>query len=984
MPDPPLNGGPSALLGRWLSLKAKALILTSLVLLTIVVGFTLSAHHELQNQFAQQQALLLSARVDALTGVIESTKTSLRGIASVAKSLEGVSDALLAENPALLKRKFTRHYSELALQLGLDEARFYSRDNRLLASFGNPDSSSLQLMPDWVAEANAKETPVTVFSCSRLCRLYVVTPLLVSGQRAGTALFAMPLGEIVSSFYWVTKADIALLMPDENSSGHSSEPQIMEWSARVKALTNSARHFALLRQVASSNKLTTLESGLVERIDKTDYRLDAVPLSRYVDDAKGYWILISDVTESLAGIKTTIRKNLAYGVLGLAVAELLLAMLLWKPLSRLRTTAQTLPLLGQGEFERARDAIAARRSREITLFGDESDILDETAIALSRRLELLELRVTSRTEKLRSQARDIKRDRDFVKRLLDNAQAIMLTQDRNQTILSLNAFGIWILEGPSAGKVHVKETNFIELLGNSSDVKEISWGLQALADGQRTTYQHDATINALDGQERTIAWRHARLENDDGEITVVSVGLDVSEQRDAERKIAWLADHDPLTNLFNRRRFQEELRRAVAEAMRFQQSGGLLYLDLDQFKYINDASGHAVGDSLLKTVALTLKRTIRSTDIVSRLGGDEFAVLLPQTDVEGAIELAAKIQSALTLLQIDTGSQVQRVTASIGIALYPEHGTDGLDLLATADLAMYQAKSGGRDRWQLYSTDSLGREFIRSELEMKTIVAEALRDDRLMFHYQPIFDLRKATVSHVEALLRLTMPDGQLVMPGEFIGVAERTGIIGEIDRFVLKHAASEIEYFINAGIDIHMSVNQSAFAFDDPTFLGSMRQLLMEHPAVAGHIMLEITESAAVTNFIATCDVLRELQELGCLVAIDDFGTGFSSLKYLKQLPVDYIKIDGVFIRDIVDKQDDQILVQAVIDVAHMFGKETIAEYVEREDSFSWLNAHGVDYVQGYHIGRAMPRADTIELLSNHDIVAERLLRSTALARTR
>ena len=969
------------LLRRSISLKWKALGLTSLVLLALVGGLTWLAHQQLKSQFDEQQTLLDKTRYEALAGLVDRTKSSLLGLASVAKSFEGVEASLIAGDVSRLYREFKLHYSELAIALGLREARFYAQDNELLASFGERRESpeSEEQVANWVREANEKEIPIATLSCSESCEFFGVTPLMVNGRHYGTALFALPLGEMVASFHYVTKAHIALLTAGSADTDDASvEPYLSTWGLQVQALTNRATLYPVLDEVSRRFPIASLGSGVIESIGDAHYRLTAVPLNRFAEDGEGYWVFISDVSRALAAIQASLRTNLLYGFAGLIVAEVLLALLLWKPLSRLRSTAETLPLLGQGAFQQARDAIADRRSVETTLFSDESDMLDQTAIALSERLEMLESRERSRTTMLRSQAYQLRRERDFIQRLLDNAQAIILTQDKDLTIRSLNAFGESILGGPDQIGVQLRETRFTDLMTSPEDSGEVQRALRKLVEGRIDTHQHDATVQDKNHATRSVAWRHSRLDDETGDFSVLSIGLDVSEQRDAERRISWLADHDPLTELFNRRRFQEELQRAIAEALRFHQSGALLYLDLDQFKYINDASGHAVGDSLLKTVALTLIRTVRSTDIVSRLGGDEFAVLLPQTNEQGAIELAKKIQSALTFLQVDANERAQRVTASIGIALYPEHGANIHDLLATADLAMYQAKAGGRDRWRLYSPESRGRDFIRSELQMKTIVEEAIAGDRLVFHYQPIFDLEAGTISHIEALLRIRLQDGRFLMPGEFVGVAERTGIIREIDRIVLKKAIKDIAQFVGSGHDVRLSVNQSAFAFDDPHFLSTIKEMLKAHPIEPERLMLEITESAAVTNFMSTCEVLNELKQAGCLVAIDDFGTGFSSLRYVKQLPVDFIKIDGVFVKDIVDKQDDQILIQAVIEVARMFGKKTIAEYVERKEVFDWLSAHGTDYAQGYFIGHAMARAEIVALLEDSTKLSRRLITPT------
>ncbi|MCG6942701.1 MAG: EAL domain-containing protein [Thiohalocapsa sp.] len=944
------------------SLKWKALLAMSVVLLLLVAAFSVSIEATLDGQFERQQRLVDHARIEALNGLVENAKAALLRMASVSDSVQGMATALSSQDAAAISSAFSVPWSELELEAGLVEAAFFSNDDRLLARFGTPDESVItkQQVRSWVKEVQRTERPVTDLLCASDCRLYAVAPLLVDGRQIGAVMFASPLSDVVSSFYQVTNTDIALLLRERADKARTDPLLVPQWRMAVPMITSSRLRYPLLLDAARDYTLEALQTGAVKQFGPAQFRIIAVPVSRFAPAGSARWLLIDDVTEAMAEIRAVINRNWIYGICGLAIAECVLALLLWRPLSRLRATAETLPLLGQSAFELTRSIIGTRRARGRSLFADESDLLDDTATSLSHRLEFLEQTVTSRTERLRSQAHQLRQDRDFIQRLLDTAQAVILTQDRDGRVLSLNAFGSQLLR--VRADVHEVVWNFDDAMGAKAGRETIRRALNEVADGTRSTFQHDAAMRVSDGEWRDIAWRHSRLHIGSEQPAILSVGLDVSEQRKAEREIAWLADHDPLTNLFNRRRFQRELERTLTEAAQYDHTGSLLYLDLDQFKFINDSGGHAVGDALLKAVARTVRKAVRSTDIVSRLGGDEFAILLPQTDQVGATTLAEKIRTALRALHVEVGGRPHRVTTSIGVACYPEHGIDVHDLLAIADLAMYQAKAGGRDQWQLYSAETMGRDFMRGVLTTKTMIEEALAEHRFELHYQPIMDLRSGAVSHVEALLRLRLPSGELVPPDEFISVAERTGAIREIDKSVLRLAAVEIEQFVDAGFDLKVSVNQSAYAFGDPGFSSGLAQMMTEHPSVSGRLILEITESAAVMDVTATNEIFRTVQELGCQLAIDDFGTGFSSLKYLKQLRVDYIKIDGVFVRELVDNPDDQVLTLAVVELAHMFDMKTIAEHVGRQDVCEWLRTHGVDLAQGYLIGRPLPRAEFVE----------------------
>lgn len=927
-------------------------------------GVLAAGRGALSEQFLTHQKALDQVRIVALAGLIENSKRSLRSTASISESLQGMEQAIGSQNPDSLRAVFRLHWSELVIETGLVQARFYSKEGRLLADFGEPDGSPRvqEYVERWVQETNASEMPVLSLLCGDACRYYAATPLMVEGKRFGVALLASSVGDIVSAFYQVTGADIALLLPHPASLEGNTGRWIAPWRMSVPAMTGAQELYPLLVATAQAFSLETLESGVVIRNADQRTRIIAVPLDDPIKQAGGYWLVIANVSAALANIRAEIRRNWLYGVSGLVLGSSILVFLLWKPLTRLRATAETLPLLGQGEFRKARESIAEWRAKHWVLLPDESDLLDNTTVSLSHRLEGLEAAVSIRAAELREQADRLRQERDFVRRLLDTAQAIILTQNEEGEIFDLNKFGE-DLRAKIAGEAAASRDFYATFVGSEA-VGDVRDALHEMLSGRLGSYQHNSEVRRPDSGRCSIAWRHSPLELAGDCVAVLSVGLDVTEQRKAERRIAWLADHDPLTNSFNRRRFQEEVTRALDESARFGHGGCLVYLDLDQFKYINDAAGHAVGDSLLKMVALTLASLVRSTDVVGRLSGDEFAALLPHTDEAGGTTLAEKLMNALRAIEINVGGRPHRVTASIGVALFPQHAVDVQDLLAVADVAMYQAKAAGRNCWQLYLPEAHGREFIRSVLSTKAMIEEALSQNRLLFHYQPIVDLRSGAIAHIEALIRLQLPDGRLVMPADFIGVAERVGVIRRIDSYVLNLAAAEIECFVAAGVDMAVAINQSAFAIEEAGFVGAVERLVEEHPATVGRMILEITESAAVTNLASTHDVMRELQALGCQVAIDDFGTGFSSLSYLKQLPVDYIKIDGVFVRDVVDEPENQVLLRAVVELARLFGKQTVAEQVERSDVYDWLSRNGVDLAQGFLVARGMPRAELVSFL--------------------
>ncbi|WP_078118764.1 bifunctional diguanylate cyclase/phosphodiesterase [Thiosocius teredinicola] len=421
---------------------------------------------------------------------------------------------------------------------------------------------------------------------------------------------------------------------------------------------------------------------------------------------------------------------------------------------------------------------------------------------------------------------------------------------------------------------------------------------------------------------------------------------------EAEQNLVWLADHDPLTNLFNRRRFQEIFDRILALGVRYQRTGALLFLDLDQFKFVNDLSGHQAGDALLLLVSSALRDTVRHSDILARLGGDEFALVLPESGAEEAIYMANKLQHEMKLLDFSSSGRMHKVSCSIGITLFPDHGKNLNDLLANADMAMYQAKEAGGGRWHMYSPDELAKELLASRAKWRERINQALIEDAFELHYQPIYDIREHRVTRYETLVRMRDTKGDLVFPDNFIPVAEQSGQIHEIDRWVIRKAIDRI----TENTKLSLAVNLSGRVLDDPSLLVWFQRQLQESRIDPSNLIVEITETAAVANVQDAISFMREIKALGCRFALDDFGSGFSSFAYLKQLPVDIVKIDGAFIQNLKSSEEDQLFVKALTDVAKGLGKVTVAEFVEDLDTLILLEAFGVDFAQGYHIGRPSP----------------------------
>jgi diguanylate cyclase (GGDEF)-like protein/PAS domain S-box-containing protein len=492
-----------------------------------------------------------------------------------------------------------------------------------------------------------------------------------------------------------------------------------------------------------------------------------------------------------------------------------------------------------------------------------------------------------------------------------------------------------------------------------------------LAAGQQGDFQFEQRVLRAGGEAVWVLVNAWLVRDRSGDpLYCIRQLQDIDERKRFEGELGYLADHDPLTGVLNRRGFSLALTHQMADARRYGRGGAVLALDLDDFKDVNDTLGHNAGDEVLRGFVRTVQGRLRETDVLARLGGDEFAILLPHATTAEARTLSAGLLEALRDGDGLPVGDDRHVTMSIGIAGFhqPSQDLTAEDILIDADVAMYEAKEAGKDRITVVSdgnrhaeANAAGQQRISARVTWAERVRRAVREDQFVLHCQPIVDLGSDTISQWELLLRLPGDHDELIKPAQFLHTAERSGLILEIDRWVLSEAIRLIAAQRDAGHDLRLEVNISGRSVGDSELLSLIEQQLRERSVDPASLVLEITETAAIANMDRARSFASSLTQIGCRFALDDFGAGFGSFYYLKHIPFDYVKIDGEFIRNLPASSTDQLILDSIVKMSNGLGKRTIAEFVGDHETVELLKQHGVDYAQGYHLGRPRPVTEAL-----------------------
>ncbi|MBI5431021.1 MAG: EAL domain-containing protein [Nitrosomonadales bacterium] len=540
-----------------------------------------------------------------------------------------------------------------------------------------------------------------------------------------------------------------------------------------------------------------------------------------------------------------------------------------------------------------------------------------------------------------------------------NANEAILISDANNNILAVNP-AFTEVTGYTPEEAIGKNPRIFASGLMDEDFYRNMW-LALKTDGK---WQGEVVDRRKDGEIYAEWLSISTLRDSAGKLThYIALMSDISERKAAEERMAYLAQHDVLTGLPNRMVFQDRVQQAITYAGRQQTKVALLFMDLDRFKNVNDTLGHHVGDLLLQEVAQRILQCVRSSDTVSRQGGDEFVIMLPNLDDLGDIVQVVNKLIENVATPYELAGYTMHVTTSVGVSIYPQDGHDSETLLRNADTAMYQAKDAGRNRYRFFTQEM--NNSIAKRVRLENMLRNALKNNELLLHYQPKVDLRSGEIVAVEALVRWQHPDDGLISPADFIPIAEETGMIVPLGEWVINEACRQTREWREMGLrDIVMAVNLSPLQFLARDLMWVIFAALTRNGLPGSALEFEITESAMMANPEKTTAMLQSMHELGARISIDDFGTGYSSLAHLKKFPIDVLKIDQSFVRDLSVDNDDAAIVKAVIGMAQSLSLNVIAEGVETTEQLRFLEELDCDEMQGYYFSKPLPADEFRKLM--------------------
>lgn len=918
----------------YFSIRWKIILLAS-VALSLTSGLFIWQQYQLQlREFELNQARFRERAQVIVDHLFQSQAEQMQMLGNLLVEQKNVREDILNNRGDMLAKTVDAISTELNFSQGVTSVMFHDAGQKPLAVWGDSRYSD-SLIPFAKLSATA-EHPQTHILCNQSCVHQTVIPISHHGRTIATIALVSNLENVLRDLHQLSDSDVAVLhgkKQDEQQPLSGMRLVSASGGTAIRDILKAARH-----GFWQDGRFQLTHAGQVHQVV-----LIPLPLT---DD--NYFAVISDVTRQVQQIDSEAMSNLWHGAGVLGLAMMLLYAMLRPTMRRLHHVSQILPLLGQERFARVRENYAARPVEDFlgSNWSDEVDELESLAMALADRLEQLRNESIQHADSLSIQAEQLKHERDFISGLLDTAPVLILSYGEDGKIGLANAQA-----AQTCGLIELVGQNFA---ARFMGVNQTQYALEMQSMKPGMISRMESGVVREDGSVREVLWFHSMLTAGVAEVpTYLSVGMDISEHRRNEAKLHDLAFYDPLTRLPNRRMLIDCVRHAISASTRKQTHCALVFIDMDHFKAINDSRGQQTGDRLLIEIAGRLRAHVREFDTVAHLAGDEFVVLLDELneDVERAAAqvrlIVEKLRSEISAPFLLQGKTCH-LTASAGISLFSGDEIAADELLRQANIAMSHAKTSGRNA--LHFFDPLMQVGLEARASLEADLRDALAKNQFRLFYQVQVDAAGQPLG-AEALLRWFHPERGMVSPLHFIPLAEESTLILPIGLWVLETACAQIKLW-EEGIhtrQLQLAVNVSARQFHQPDFVEQVLRTLELSGANPARLKLELTESLVLKDVADTIAKMQQLKKSGVRFSIDDFGTAYSSLSYLTQLPIDQLKIDQSFVRNLGVKPTDAIIVQTIISMGKNLGMEVIAEGVETQAQRGFLEGADCLVYQGY-----------------------------------
>lgn len=926
-----------------ISLRLQAAAIIALVLIVITVVTQIVQYQRKLSLHETQLTAAMQAMGQSFLAELAESSTELQKTAS-----------LLATDIERIRNRSADELGQAFFFSGIESIQFLDMAGTVTFDW---QGEGLSTLPERdINQRAAREIardgrPLGYLECRQTCVLHAFLPTLTAAGNEVIIGITRDIDETIRSFSLLTHASVVVLAP-LTQSAHDPDRLLPRWGQRVMLATQPDVTLPLLRDFEASTPKPVSQRVQFKTVTKRNLAITVVDLPpEYASNGVSV-LLIEDETGKVAEIRTRAYQDVAVAVVSSLLIGLILGIALGNPMGRLLRVANAMPLLAEEKFEATRQAIGGDAKTKIT---DEVDDLEVAALRLTDDLEAMQSRVIESRQALTNMVDDLTRARAFSDRLLDTAPLIIVLHEPQGRIQRMNQFG-HNATGWKPEEIYGQPVGW--LIPDKDTFGMPKSPLGPTDSGRR---EYEGSMACADGKARKVHWMQAPIDSETGPM-VLSVGLDLTQQRETESRLRWLSSHDVITQLPNREQLAHELQGSLLDVKSEGLSLALILVDIDQLQDINDAHGLLEGDRALKAVADCLKKQCANL-FISRSGGDEFTLLIPGADAKSAVKEATDICRAVSALPFECHGRMVTLSVSVGVAVYPEHGTTAEELHTNAAVALGQAKRMSPGHARLVTLDEEIRAVKERRVHMRGEISKAIAEDRLLLHYQPIMHLPTGRISHCEALVRMRAEDGQLIAPIKFIPVAEHTGQISTIDRLVMSKVLQAQTDAMQLGHVLKISINVAAKSFEDPAFFDDFTRAVTQSGADPTQLIVEILETEAIANFDTARKILRKIREFGSHFALDDFGIGFTSFEYLRELPVSYVKIDQSFIKHLKERTQDQELVRSMNEMIHRLGILSVAEGIEDRESFDYLKNLGVDYGQGYYISRPLAAVPIGEL---------------------